>query len=165
LFAGKDEAFMAVQELSFRRTMAVTAGAFFSGASWPERVWEAGRAFTQFIEQNPTLAHASLIDSYTAGPLAVKRLEDRTRAFTIFLQPEYHHEPSLNEPSPLALEAIAATNFEIAYRLARAGAGSAMTGLLPHLTYICLAPFLGSPRANALIDERLEVERRGGGSP
>jgi AcrR family transcriptional regulator len=157
LFAGKEEAFMAVQELSFRRAMAVTAGAFFSGASWPERVWEAGRAFTQFIDQNPTLARASLIDSHAAGPQAVKRLGDRTRAFTVFLEAD--QGCPVNERSALALEAIAATNFEIAYRQARSDGNVAIARLLPHLTYVCLAPFLGSAAANARIDAQLEADR------
>jgi AcrR family transcriptional regulator len=160
LFAGKKEAFMAVQELSFRRTMAVTAGAFFSGGSWPECVWEAGRAFTQFVDQNRTLTHASLIESHAAGPLALKRLEDRARAFTIFLQQGYQHEPRLNEPSPLALEAIAAMSFEIAYRQARSDGNAAVARFLPQLTYVSLAPFLGSTAANAVIDAQLEAELR-----
>jgi AcrR family transcriptional regulator len=160
LFAGKEAAFMAVQELSFRRTMAVTAGAFFSVGNWPDCVWEAGRAFTQFVDQNRTLTHASLIESHAAGPLALKRLEDRARAFTIFLQPGYAHEPRLDEPSPLALEAIAAMSFEIAYRQARSDGNAAVARFLPQLAYISLAPFLGSTAANAVIDAQLEAELR-----
>ncbi len=44
---------MAVHELGLQQTLALTAEAFFTGASWPERLWEAGRAFTQFLEINP----------------------------------------------------------------------------------------------------------------
>ena len=158
LFADKEQALMAVQELSFRRAMAATAGAFFSAGSWPERVWRAGRTFTRFLEQNPTLARASLIESHAAGHAAVKGLEDRNLAFTIFLQEGYQHEPRLNEPPELALVAIAATNLETVYRQTRSCGNAAITRLLPHLTYICLGPFLGSAKANSLIDSQLEGE-------
>jgi len=157
LFADKQDAFMAVHELGFQHTMAVTAGAFFAGASWPQRIWEAGRAFTQYLEQNPTLTHASLIESHAGGPITVQRFEDLTSAFTIFLQEGYQYQPQSTPPPRLALEAIAAANFEIVYRQARKSTNPKMAGLLPHLTHICLAPFLGSTRANELIDEQMNT--------
>jgi AcrR family transcriptional regulator len=162
LFADKQDAFAAVHELAFQRTMAVTAGAFFAGGQWPERVWEAGRAFTQFIAQNPTLTHASLIEGHAGDPARVQRLEDLLGAFTIFLQEGYEHGTHGAPPTRLAVEAIAAANFEIVYRQARwHGATADMAGLLTHLSHICLAPFLGSARANELIDELTGAERSG----
>ena len=62
LFADKQDAFMAMQELGFRTVMDVTASAFFSGATWTERHWEAGRAFTQFLERNPRIARVGFVD-------------------------------------------------------------------------------------------------------
>jgi AcrR family transcriptional regulator len=155
-FADKPQAFIAVQELAFRRAMAVTAGAFFSVDAWPERVWEAGRTLTQFIEQNPALAHACLIDGHAAGPLAAARLEELTLAFTLFLQEGYGREPPLNQPAELALEGVAAICFEIAYRSARGSGEPAIARLVGHLAYLCLAPFLGAERAGATVEERLK---------
>ncbi len=162
LFADKQDAFAAVHELAFQRTMAVTAGAFFAGGQWPERVWEAGRAFTQFIAQNPTLTHASLIEGHAGEPARVQRLEDLLGAFTIFLQEGYEHGTPGAPPARLSVEAIAAMSFEIVHRHARAhGAKADVAGLLIHLTHICLTPFLGSARANETIDELVGIERSG----
>lgn len=153
LFADKRDAFRAVHELTFQRTMGATAGAFFTREDWPQRIWRAGMACTQFLEQHPALAHAVLIESHGGGRETVARLQDLVASFTIFLQEGYAHQPAGHgsPPSPLALEAIAQAGFEILYRQARAGAE--MAGSLARLTYLCLTPFEGPVRAGELIEE------------
>jgi AcrR family transcriptional regulator len=157
LFADKRDAFRAVHELAFQRTMAVTAGAFFTAEDWPRRIWQAGGAFTQYVEQNAALTHASLIEAHAGGREAVERLGELVAGFTIFLQEGYEHRPTGHgsPPSPLALEAIAQANFEILYRQARASASADMAGQLPRLAYVCLAPFVGPVRAGELIVEMM----------
>jgi AcrR family transcriptional regulator len=157
MFADKQAAFMAVHELAFARTMAVTASAFFAGDDWPERVWEAGRAFAQFFQSNPTLSHVGFVDAYAVGPAAVKRVEDSHSAFTIFLREGAQNGAGAKPgTSDLALEAIAACVFELGYREARREEGVArMAALLPHTAFLCLAPFLTPKPANRFIDERL----------
>ncbi len=163
LFADKQDAFMAVHELGFQHAMAITAGAFFAGEDWPARIWEAARAFTGHLEQNPTLTHSSLIESHAGGPDTVQRLEDLMAGFTIFLQEGYQYEAATRpgSPSAVALEAIAAANIEALYRQARAGVDGQIAGLLPHLTYVCLTPFVGPARADELIGQlaRTQSER------
>jgi AcrR family transcriptional regulator len=158
LFNDKQDAFMTVHELGFHELMAVTAGAFFVGATWPERSWEAGRAFTQFLERNPTVAHVGFVEAYAVGPGAIQRVEDSNGAFTIFLQEGYQHAPGEDPPSRLALEAIIATIFEIAYRQARASARPRLAGMLPHMTYLWLAPFIGPVEAGEFIDRQLAAK-------
>jgi AcrR family transcriptional regulator len=160
MFADKQEAFMAVHELGFQDLMAVTAGAFFAGASWPERVWEAGRALTQFLESNPTIAHVGFVEAHAVGPGAVQRVEDSHVAFTIFLQEGFQYAKPSVPPSRLALEAIVTTIFEVVYREAQAGEDLRLSGLVPHLSFLALAPFMGPERADAFIDGMLPAARR-----
>jgi AcrR family transcriptional regulator len=164
-FADKQEAFMAIHELGFQRTMAVTASAFFAGESWPERIWEAGRAFTQFFEQHPAIAHIGFVESYAVGSQALKRVEEVLGAFTIFLQEGYQYGEQSSRPSSVALQAIAGANFEIAYQRARAGGMLRISGLLPHVSFISLAPFLGPSEANRFIDQKLDVLAERTGDP
>jgi hypothetical protein len=136
--------------------MAVTAGAFFTADGWPSRIWEAARTFTQHLEQNAALTYASLIAGQAGGAETVQRFEHLLAGFTIFLQEGYQH-PQGSEgtaPSVLALEAIAQANFEMLYRQARS-ARPDMASLAGQLTYICLAPFVGSGPAGESIDELL----------
>jgi AcrR family transcriptional regulator len=154
LFAGRQEVFAAVHELHFQHIMAVTAGAFFTDASWPERVWEAGLALAQAVEANPTLAHVGLVEAYAGESIAVERVDQLGIAFTFFLRDGYEYDPQ-PPPSPLALAAIAATTYEIAYTLTRGAVNSQMRGLLPHAAFLSLAPFLGAAEANRFIDGKL----------
>jgi AcrR family transcriptional regulator len=151
-FADKHEAFMAAHELIFQRMIAFTAGAFFAAASWPERIWEASRAMNQFVDSNPAIAHVRFVESHAAGPRAVQRTEESVNAFTIFLQEGYQHRPMKARPSPLALEAIAATNFEIAHQHVRGTTASPrLSSLVALSTYVCLAPFIGPDEANSFV--------------
>ena len=160
LFADKQDVFMALYELQFQQVMAVAAGAFFKGSSWPERVWQAGKAFGTYLEQNRTLAHAMFIESYAGGPITVRRIEDGVGAFTIFLQ-EGHQDGARSDLPQVASRAIAATNFEMIYHQTRAGIGAQMVDLLPHGTHVTLAPFLGAAEATSTIEALAAAEDQG----
>lgn len=154
MFADKQDAFMAVHELGFQRVMDVTAGAFFAGSTWPERNWEAGLAFTQFLERNPLIANVGFVEAYAVGPGAVQRLEDSHTAFAMLLQEGYQYVPEAARPPRLALEAIITTVFEIVYHRARRAGRLRLSGLLPHLNFLVLSPFIGPGKANAFIDRK-----------
>ncbi len=169
-FADKQEAFMAVHELGVQQVMSATAGAFFSGGSWPERIWEGGRGFTGFLESNPMIAHVGFVEAYAVGPAAVQRVEDSHVTFTIFLQEGYQQKPRRTPPPRLALEAMITSIFEIIYREARGKKKPRVTGMLGHMAFLTLAPFLGAAEANRFIEKKLRGTRgtgggrRGGGS-
>jgi AcrR family transcriptional regulator len=155
LFADKQNAFMAVHEVGFQQVMSVTAGAFFAGSTWPERSWEAARALTQFLEANPLIAHVGFVEAHAVGPRAVQRVEDSHIAFTIFLQEGYQHTRRSDPPSRLALEATVTAIFELIYHQARRGGPPQLTGLVGHIGFLLLAPFLGAGDAETFIDAQL----------
>ncbi len=158
LFSDTHEVFMALHELYFQHVMAVMADVYFKGGSWAERVWAGGLAFGQCIEQDHALAHAAFVESHTSGPITSGRVEEMLSALTLFLLRDGHDERGpwpAGAPFQLALEAIAATSFEIAYRQTRKHLAPAMTGLLPHVSFLYLAPFIGPTGANGFIEEQL----------
>jgi AcrR family transcriptional regulator len=156
-FADKQDAFTAVHELGVQQVMSATAGAFFTGSSWPERMWAAGEAFAGFLESNPMIAHVGFVEAYAVGPEAVQRVEDSHITFTIFLQEGYQHEAAHASPSRLALEAIITSIFEIVYREARSTTKPRVSGMLGSMAFLALAPFLGAEEANRFIDRRLQT--------
>jgi AcrR family transcriptional regulator len=157
-FAAKQDAFIALIALGFQRTVAVTAGAFFTAATWPERVWEAGRAFTEFLQSSPALAHVGLVEPYAIGPAAAQQAQDGVNAFTIFLREGLETAQAGAAASPVALQAIATSIFETAYLQSRRNGASNISSLLPHMTFLCLAPIIGAAQANEFIDGRLRPE-------
>jgi AcrR family transcriptional regulator len=154
-FADKQDAFMALHEIGVRQVMSAAASAFFTGAGWPERIWQAGQAFTRFLESNPTVAHVGFVEAYAVGPGAVQRIEDSHVTFTIFLQEGYQSQTHGTPPSRLALEAIIASIFEIVYLAVRGGADARVSGTLAEMAFLALAPFLGAGAADAFIAGRL----------
>jgi AcrR family transcriptional regulator len=161
LYADKQEAFSAIHELGFQYLMAVTAEAFFAGADWAQRIWEALRAATQSVQENPTVARVGFVESYAVGPRGIQRVEDSRIAFTIFLQEGFGHELVAESPSRLALEAIITAIFEIVYRELRASAEPEPARLLGTIVYLCLAPFMGSEEAGAFVQAKLREKNEG----
>jgi AcrR family transcriptional regulator len=158
LFTCKEQALADARELMFGHVMARTAGAFATAESWPERVWEAARAFSDCVEQNPTLAYVSFVESHAGGPVAMARLPELIDAFTIFLQEGYRYSPpggSARAPSPLALEAVVTAVFELCHLRSRRP-GQRPGAPLDELVFICLAPFLGAAQASVFLAERRE---------
>jgi TetR/AcrR family transcriptional regulator len=160
LYADKQEAFSAIHELGFQYLMAVTAGAFFAGSSWPERMWEAYRAAMQSVQENPTVANVGFVESYAVGLRGIQRVEDSRVAFTIFLQEGFRLKQDGPAPSRVALEAIVTMVFEIVYRAARASAEPQTTTLLAPIMHLCLAPFMGPAAADEFIDAKLAESKR-----
>jgi AcrR family transcriptional regulator len=161
LFTDKQEAFSTIHELGFQHLMALTAGAFFAGRNWPERVWEAMRAATQSVQGDPTIARVGFVEAYAVGPGAIQRVEDSRVAFSIFLQEGYRYESRRERPSRLAMEAIVTSIFEIVYHQARTSSNPEMAGLLPHMVHLCLTPFMGPEKADRFIDRKLSDGHRG----
>ncbi len=155
-FRDKQQAFLAVHELGVQQLMTLSASAFFSQSEWPERVWAAMRAATQFQATHPIVAHISLVESHAVGASAIQRIDDHRAAFTIFLQ-----EGNLQAGQPASstiMEAIAGSVFEICYRVARRGESAQMSCLTHSGAFIVLAPFMGPAAANAFIDQKLREE-------
>jgi AcrR family transcriptional regulator len=156
-FRDKQHAFLAVHELGFQQLMAVCAGAFFSRSRWPERIWEGLRAGTHFDAAYPVLAHIGYVEAHAVGSPAIQRVEDSHAAFKIFVQEGYLY--AANPPSPVVLDAIAATIFEVGYYHARRRQIRRLPRLTPHAAYVVLTPFLGRAEANDFIDEQLHRYR------
>jgi AcrR family transcriptional regulator len=152
-FRDKQDAFIAVHELAFQQTMAVCASAFFSGDTWPERIWEGLRAGAQFDASYPVLAYIGYVEAYAVGSPAIYRVEDSRAAFSIFVQ-EGCQDP-MKSASRTVIDAISATIFEIGHHRARQRQAQQLPRLISHAAHLVLTPFLGYTAANDFIDEQL----------
>jgi AcrR family transcriptional regulator len=152
-FRDKQQAFLAVHELAMQQLMAISATAFFSVGEWPERVWEATRASTQFEATHPVITEFGHVQSHAVGAPAIQRIDDARAAFTIFLQ---EGNQQTGEPaSRTEMEAIGGAIFEIAYQQARRGASELLSRLTPHAAYLILAPFMGPGPATEFVEAKL----------
>jgi AcrR family transcriptional regulator len=165
-FADKQEAFTAVHELGFQRVIDVTVKAFFSVEGWPQRSWEAGRALTQLLAENPLVASVGFVEAYAVGASAVQRIEDSHTTFVFFLQEGLLQQPKDSvPPSRVAMEAIIAAVFETIYLQVRAGAQARLPAMLGQIEHLWLTPFLGAREADAFIERQQRAAKARRRSP
>jgi AcrR family transcriptional regulator len=160
LFSDKREVLLELFQLGSRRTLAATAAAYFSRASWPERQWRAGEAFISYVGLNPVLPQMGFVEAYSGGARGARQVDHILAAFTLFLREgDLLLAPGAYRPTRTAREAIAAYNFELFYREARRGPRADFASLLAQPQLCTLTPFLGHARAIEFIEEQLAARR------
>jgi AcrR family transcriptional regulator len=160
-FDGKEQAFLEAQDHPTQFILDTCADAYFSVDAWPERMWRMLGTLTELIVANRAISHLRLVECYAAGPAAIRRAEEITRSFTLFLHEGYRYRDEAASLPGLCSHAIAGAIFEIVQRLAAADEWDEITRRLPQLTYIAIAPFTGAHEAIAIVEELKDEGRRG----
>ncbi len=116
------------------------------------------------IAENPAISHLRLVECYAAGPEAIRRAEEITRSFTIFLEEGYGYRPEAAALPRVCSQAIAGALLEITQRQIARGDSSGLLRRLPQMAYISIAPFAGAPPAARIVTELIERDPRGEGA-
>lgn len=154
-FTDKQHAFLEAQQFPTQYILDTCASAYFSADDWPERVWRGLDALLALIVSNPAISHLRLVECYAAGPVAVRRAEEITRAFTIFLEEGYRCRPPADRPPRLFSQAITGAIFEIIQRRFAGAQPGELGRTLLQLVYIVIAPFTGAMEARRLVAARI----------
>jgi AcrR family transcriptional regulator len=152
-FADKEDAFLEAQDHPTQYVVDCCAQAYFSGDAWPERLWRCLQTLLRLISENPAMSHLRLVECYAAGPAAIRRGEEITRSFTIFLEEGYRQRPQAASLPRLFPQAIAGAIFEVVQRQVEQGRFETLGSYLPQLVYIAIAPFTGAQEAIGLVEE------------
>ena len=154
-FRSRPEAFTETHQMVFEQMMAATAGAFFATAGpWPEQVWQSARASTRWVLDAPSFAHFAFVDSYALGGTVTSRTDDAVLAFTRLLAGGAHQRPEASELPRSVPDAIVGAIMETVAHYVRNDRSEELADLLPLLTYLILAPFMGSSAAGEFADEK-----------
>jgi AcrR family transcriptional regulator len=157
---GKEQAFLEAQDHPTQFILDTCAEAYFSVDAWPERIWRMLATLIELIVSNPAISHLRLVECYAAGPAAIRRAEEITRSFTVFLHEGYRYRPEAASLPRLCSHAIAGAIFEIVQRLAADGEWAQMPRHLPQLAYIAVAPFTGAQEAIGIVEDLKGRESR-----
>jgi AcrR family transcriptional regulator len=156
-FRGKEDAFLATQAFSLETSISLTAGRFFGEDAWPDRVWSGLEATLGYIAAQRTLVYVDLIESYAAGPAAIRRSLDNRMAYTLFLEDGYRQRPEAGRLPRVTSEAISGAMQELFRLQVARGHGDRMLELLPQAAYLTLAPFIGPGEALRLIEIKMRT--------
>lgn len=159
-FSDKQNAFLEAQNHPTQHILDRCANAYFSASEWPQRIWNMLQTLLEMIAENPAISHLRLVDCYAAGPEAIRRAEEITRSFTLFLEEGYRHRPEAQHLPKLFTHAIAGGVFEIIQRHAARRDYQGLASLLPQLTYINIAPFMGAENAIDFIAQQIREQRQ-----
>lgn len=157
-FSDKQDAFLAAQQHNLYENLAVGAIRFFEGPTWAERMWNVLESITTFVAQQPVVANLRYVEPYAVGPEAIQRMDDATLNFTFFIAEGYGQREQARRLPHLASEAIAGATFETIRNEIAHGRASELPRLLPRLTYVAVAPFIGPGEAVRQI-EQIKAER------
>jgi AcrR family transcriptional regulator len=164
-FHDKRQAFEGTVQLVFERLLAALAGAFFgSPGPWPEQLWEAGHAFVRFLENDPSLANFLDVGTYAPPPI-IERVHEFVLAFTVFVESGNSRRPESAQVSRLISEAIVCSVLEIVNFHVRHDRVADLRGLIPNITYMVYAPFMGSDAACEFVDAKVEAAAAHSASP
>ncbi|HKF83159.1 MAG TPA: TetR/AcrR family transcriptional regulator [Solirubrobacterales bacterium] len=158
-FRDKLDAFLAAQSFALEQSVAITARRFFGAEAWPDRGWAGLKATLSYIATQPDLACVDLLESYAAGPAAVRRSFETRMAFTLFLEEGFRFRPEAEGKPHICAEAIAGAIHELFRLRAEAGETERMVELLPQAAYLALAPFLGAAAAIEFVQAKVREER------
>jgi hypothetical protein len=94
-----------------------------------------------------------MVECYAAGAAAIRRAEDITRSFTLFLEEGYRYRPEAEGLPRLYSQAISGGLTELIQLDIAAGRTAELRRRLPQLTYVLVAPFVGPVQARELVGE------------
>jgi len=152
-FANKYEAYLAAQEYGTQNLLEACAAAYFTGDSYPERVWLALQVLVLAVAGNPGLTHLRVVECYAAGTAAIEQTEQLKRAAVIFLQEGFTTSPAAARMPRLAAHAITGAVFESFYGQASRDELAELPRQLPLLTYLATAPFIGPKPAITAVEK------------
>ncbi len=163
-FSDKQHAFLEAQQHPTQHILDTCAASYFAAGDWPERVWSGLSTLIEMIASTPAISHLRLVECYAAGPAAIRRAEEITRSFAIFLEEGYGYRPRARELPRLCSEAIAGAIFEVIRGHIARRDTAALARQLPQLVYIVITPFTGSEEAIQLVRKLSARHLAAGGS-
>jgi AcrR family transcriptional regulator len=147
-FDSKEDCFVATYETISRYLEQVAAEAGAAERGWPRRVRAAMAAILRALAANPDLARFILIEPQRAGGKVAERQRMATEPALDEL--ERGLPKRLKAPSREVQHALLAGIASLIARMVERGEGERLEELLPDLTEIFLAPFVGREEAAAV---------------
>jgi AcrR family transcriptional regulator len=129
------------------RMEAAAAGA----EEWPERIRAALAEFLDYSAANPAIARTCIVESVTAGPVAMERYEQALQTFAPLFREGRDFEKATGElPDDLEDLIIGGLVWMVHQRLLR-NEIEEIPGLLPTMLEFALVPYLGEEQTAAVI--------------
>lgn len=152
-FESKEDAFLVAFELGHRKALAIVERAFEAEPDWPRAVHAAFAALLNFLASEPSFTKLALIDSLTASARTAAQINEGISAYMALLRPDFDEASAMRQPPELTWDAIAGGIFELCFDYAVHDRSRSLPELSPQVSYLALAPFIGTKQAAQIARE------------
>ena len=156
-FASKEACFLAVLDEFVAEALEWVGEAIDDSDSWPEAVRRAVAAFVDYLVAHQALLRMAFIDVFEVGPAMIGRITKSIEALTDLLTAD---APPPRRGPAVAPEAVTGAVWAIISSYVANDRLSRLPGLVDHLTFVVLAPYLGPKAAvEAIRSARMPAAR------
>jgi len=148
-FNDKDDCYLQALEMGVERVECVMADAGSGEATWTGRLRAGLGALLDFLDAEPDVGRALIVEVHAAGPRALARRTAAMDRVHSFLDQAREEAGEVESPPPIAGEGIAAGIHAVIHSRLATGAEGGFRQLLPELMYFAVLPYFGPERASA----------------
>jgi AcrR family transcriptional regulator len=154
-FASKEACFLAVLDEFVAEASAAVKRSIEDCDTWPDAVRQAMATFVGYLLAHEALLRIAFIDVFEVGPAMVGRMTRSVEAVTGLLARE---GPTPRRGPAIAHEAVTGAAWAIISSYVTSDRLSRLPGLVDHLTFVVLAPYIGPKAAiEAINASRLQA--------
>ncbi|HEU4944615.1 MAG TPA: TetR/AcrR family transcriptional regulator [Solirubrobacterales bacterium] len=148
-FPDKETCYLAAFEAGVARVEALAIAAAVSEDSWRGKLRAGLGAVLDFLDSEPDVGRALVVEVHAAGPEALARRADAMKKIGDFIDLARHDSEGEESPPRIAPEGIVAGIHAVVHGRLSTGATEGFRQLLPEFMYFAVLPFFGAAAASA----------------
>jgi AcrR family transcriptional regulator len=148
-FADKDDCYLQAYDAGVERVEALLAAAAAEEGSWIGKLRAGLGALLDFLDAEPDVARALVVEVHAAGPEALAKRSAAMGRVNHFLDQAREVGGQSESPPPIAGEGIAAGIHAVIHSRLATGSSDGFRQLLPEFMYFAVLPYFGAELASA----------------
>jgi AcrR family transcriptional regulator len=147
-FSDKDACYLEAFDAGLERVEALMAAAAASEESWQGKLRAGLGALLDFLEAEPDVGRALVVEVHAAGPQALAKRAEAMKKAADFIDLARAEAPGPESPPPIAAEGIVSGIHAVVHSRLSSGA-EGFRRLLPEFMYFAVLPYFGAEVAGA----------------
>jgi AcrR family transcriptional regulator len=148
-FADKDDCYLQAYDAGVERLEALAIAAAAEAETWTGQLRAGLGALLDFLDAEPDVGRALVVEVHAAGPEALARRGAAMRRVSSFLDRARDVAGEGEAPPPIAGEGIAAGIHAVIHSRLATGTSDGFRQLLPEFMYFAVLPYFGAELAGA----------------
>jgi AcrR family transcriptional regulator len=156
-FADKEDCYLQAYDAGVKRVEALLVAAAKGHETWTAQLRAGLAALLDFLDDEPNVGRALIVDVHAAGPLALAKRSAAMERINSFLDQARSENRGTEPPPPIASEGIVAGIHAVIHSRLATRADD-FRDLLPELMYFAVLPYYGT----AVAAEEMAAAKRNG---